>query len=52
VYSSAVRAALFDVTAGTNGTCGAVCTAGTGYDAVTGVGSPRRGIDVVLRDAT
>jgi subtilase family serine protease len=51
VYSSAVRAALFDVTAGTNGTCGAVCTAGTGFDAVTGVGSPRRGIDVALRDA-
>ena len=51
MYSSAVRAALFDVSTGTNGTCGAVCTARTGYDTVTGVGSPRRGIDVALRDA-
>ncbi len=29
-----------DVTSGTNGTCGAVCTAGPGYDTVTGLGSP------------
>ena len=42
--------ALADLTIGTNGTCGAFCTAGTGYDTVTGVGSPRRGIDVALRD--
>jgi subtilase family serine protease len=30
-----------DVTSGTNGTCGAVCTAGPGYDFVTGLGSPK-----------
>ncbi|HTM67846.1 MAG TPA: S53 family peptidase [Candidatus Binatia bacterium] len=29
-----------DVTSGTNGACGANCTAGAGYDLVTGVGSP------------
>ena len=51
MYSSGVRAALADVTSGTNGTCGLVCTAGTGYDAVTGLGSPRTGIDAALRDA-
>ena len=39
-----------DVVSGTNGSCGALCTAGTGYDAVTGLGSPRRGVDVALRD--
>ena len=52
LYSSAVRgsSSLFDVVSGTNGTCGAVCTATAGYDTVTGVGSPRRGLDVVLRD--
>jgi hypothetical protein len=53
LYSSAVRSSpsLFDVVTGANGTCGAVCTAGAGYDTVTGVGSPRRGLDVVLRDS-
>lgn len=30
-----------DITSGTNGSCGAPCTAGVGYDFVTGVGSPR-----------
>jgi subtilase family serine protease len=30
-----------DVTSGTNGSCGAVCTAGPGYDFVTGLGSPK-----------
>ncbi len=29
-----------DVASGTNGACGAVCTAGPGYDTVTGLGSP------------
>ena len=29
-----------DVATGTNGACGAVCTAGPGYDTVTGLGSP------------
>ncbi|MBI3459326.1 hypothetical protein HY009_00080 [Candidatus Acetothermia bacterium] len=37
VYASNYR----DITAGTNGTCGSVCTATTGYDFVTGLGSPR-----------
>lgn len=52
LYSGPVRtgAGMFDVLTGSNGTCGAVCSARTGYDTVTGVGSPRRGLDVVLRD--
>jgi hypothetical protein len=52
LYGQAVRTsgALADVTSGTNGTCGAFCTATTGYDTVTGVGSPRRGLDAALRD--
>ena len=29
-----------DITAGSNGTCGALCNAGPGYDYVTGLGSP------------
>lgn len=29
-----------DITSGTNGSCGPVCTAAPGYDTVTGVGSP------------
>ncbi len=36
VYASDFR----DITSGTNGNCGSVCTAGTGYDFVTGLGSP------------
>ena len=28
------------ITAGTNGACGALCTASTGYDYVTGIGTP------------
>ena len=31
---------LRDITSGTNGSCGTDCTAGTGYDLVTGLGSP------------
>jgi len=30
-----------DITSGTNGGCGTLCTAGPGYDFVTGVGSPQ-----------
>lgn len=30
-----------DITSGTNGTCGTLCTAVSGYDYVTGLGSPR-----------
>jgi hypothetical protein len=35
-------AALFDVTSGSNGSCGGtyLCTAGTGYDGPTGLGTP------------
>ncbi|MCL4534861.1 MAG: S53 family peptidase [Bacteroidetes bacterium] len=36
VYSSDYR----DIISGTNGTCGGNCTAATGYDFVTGLGSP------------
>lgn len=32
-----------DVTSGSNGACGAVCTAAEGYDFVTGLGSPKAG---------
>lgn len=39
---------LYDVTAGSNGPCGGVCTASSGYDFVTGLGSPRHGIDAAL----
>jgi hypothetical protein len=42
---------LHDIVTGTNGTCGVVCSALPGYDAVTGLGSPRKGLDLVLRDA-
>jgi subtilase family serine protease len=30
-----------DIHSGTNGTCGALCTSVTGYDTVTGIGSPK-----------
>ncbi len=36
LYTSTFR----DITSGTNGSCGAVCTAVAGYDYVTGLGSP------------
>lgn len=37
----AAEAAYHDITSGTNGSCGANCTAVAGYDLVTGVGSPQ-----------
>ena len=40
IYSGGYTANLRDVTSGTNGTCGTDCTAGTGYDLITGLGSP------------
>lgn len=40
-----LSSALFDITDGANGDCGALCTAGSGYDFITGLGSPRPGID-------
>ncbi len=48
IYSLAGSPVLYDVTSGTNGSCGSVCTAGSGYDFVTGLGSPRSGIDAAL----
>lgn len=38
---SAYASNYHDVTSGTNGNCGSLCTATTGYDFVTGLGSPR-----------
>jgi hypothetical protein len=32
---------LYDISVGENGTCGYRCTAHTGYDFVTGLGTPR-----------
>ncbi len=40
IYSSGYSTNLRDITSGTNGSCGTDCTAGTGYDLVTGLGSP------------
>lgn len=39
---------LNDVTSGSNGLCGTECTAGPGYDTVTGLGSPLAGVDTAL----
>ena len=39
---------LSDITSGSNGACGAECTAGPGYDTVTGLGSPTAGVDAAL----
>lgn len=46
-----LTAGLADITSGGNGSCGAVCTATTGYDFVTGLGSPRSGIVSALTAA-
>lgn len=40
IYGGGSSSSLRDITSGTNGTCGTDCTAGTGYDLVTGLGSP------------
>ncbi len=40
IYAGGYSTNLRDVTSGTNGSCGTDCTAGTGYDLVTGLGSP------------
>jgi subtilase family serine protease len=40
IYSGGYKTNLRDVTSGTNGSCGTDCTAGVGYDLVTGLGSP------------
>jgi subtilase family serine protease len=38
-YSSNFATDFHDIVSGTNGGCGSQCTAGTGYDLVTGIGS-------------
>ncbi len=40
IYSGGYSTNLRDITSGTNGSCGTDCTAGPGYDLVTGLGSP------------
>ena len=40
-YNSTQYADFHDITSGTNGSCGAQCTAIVGYDLVTGIGSPK-----------
>jgi subtilase family serine protease len=40
IYGGGYATNLRDVTAGANGNCGNACKAGTGYDLVTGLGSP------------
>jgi hypothetical protein len=40
IYGGGYGSYLKDITSGTNGSCGTDCTAGTGYDLVTGLGSP------------
>lgn len=40
IYGGGYSTNLRDVTSGTNGSCGTDCTAGSGYDLVTGLGSP------------
>jgi hypothetical protein len=48
----AATSALGDITAGPpNGGCPKECTAGPGYDFVTGLGSPRAGIDAAVAAA-
>ncbi|HEY1618807.1 MAG TPA: hypothetical protein VGG25_14385, partial [Streptosporangiaceae bacterium] len=40
IYAGGYTTNLRDIKSGTNGSCGTDCTAGTGYDLVTGLGSP------------
>ena len=48
----ALTSGLSDISSGsTNGSCGSICTVSVGYDALTGLGSPRPGIDVALSNA-
>jgi subtilase family serine protease len=43
-YSSDYLDDFHDITSGTDGSCGSQCTAGTGYDLVTGIGSFRANV--------
>ena len=48
----ALTSGLTDITSGaSNGSCGSICSVAVGYDALTGLGSPRPGIDVALAAA-
>jgi hypothetical protein len=38
-YSADYSTDFHDITSGTNGNCGSQCTAGVGYDLVTGIGT-------------
>ena len=40
IYSGGYSTNLTDITSGSNGSCGTDCTAGPGYDLVTGLGTP------------
>lgn len=40
IFGGGYNTNLRDITSGTNGSCGTDCSAGTGYDVVTGLGSP------------
>jgi subtilase family serine protease len=51
LYSLLGASSLFDIQWGSNGSCGAVCVAAAGYDAVAGLGSPRPGVDTGLASA-
>jgi subtilase family serine protease len=41
LYDAARQSTYHDITTGSNGTCGLLCTAAPGYDYVTGLGSPQ-----------
>jgi subtilase family serine protease len=41
VATASLSSNFHDIASGTNGTCGTLCTAVTGYDYVTGLGSPQ-----------
>ncbi len=43
-YRAALASTYRDITSGSNGPCGSLCTAGPGYDFVTGLGSPLAGL--------
>jgi subtilase family serine protease len=40
LYNSSLAGSYRDISSGTNGTCGTICTSSSGYDYVTGLGSP------------
>jgi hypothetical protein len=52
LYGLLGTSAISDITSGSNGSCGSICTAGPGYDFVAGLGSPRTDIDTMLAGTT